>query len=69
MNEAPRRPDEPVSDHAIVQVSRRAALARARFDRELRALIDDLHTVRERIHGHPLPHEHDGHAEQHEDGP
>lgn len=67
MNDAPHRQDAPAPDHAIVQVSRRAAVARARFERELDALLDDLHAAREAIHGQPLPYEPP--AEQHEDTP
>jgi hypothetical protein len=65
----PEQPVDPAVDHAIVRVSRRAIVARARFERELAALIDDLHTVRETIHGHALPREHGDPADQPEDTP
>ena len=67
------RPDEApeargATDHQVVQASRRAAVARGRFEHELDALLDDLHTLREQTHGHPLPYEHDGQSKRHEDG-
>jgi len=60
-------PAEPRHDHTVAQVTRRAIVVRARFDRELQALVDELHAIRETLHGHTLPHEHDGTPEPGED--
>ena len=56
MNRTPQPPAEQTDGHTIVQARRRATVARTRFERELAALLDDLHTMRETIHGHPLPY-------------
>ena len=67
MNRTPQPPAEQRDGHAIVQARRRATVARTRFERELAALIDDLHAMRETIHGHPLPYDGTARDGQHEE--
>ena len=55
-------------DHRIVQAQRRATVVRARFEHELAALLDELHELRETLHGHQLPYEPPP-ADRHEDTP
>jgi uncharacterized protein (DUF1697 family) len=69
MNESPRRDAESAPDRAVTQAIRRGEAVQARFNRELDALLDDLHAARAAIRARPLPHEHDDQTDQHEDAP
>jgi hypothetical protein len=57
IDQQPQRPGRDGGDRTTERLTREAERARARFDRELRLLLDDLRDARRAVRESPLPGE------------